>query len=640
MKRQASYGSWDSPITADQVVAGALKLSDIRVDAGNAYWVESRPSEAGRSVIVVRRPTGETADLTAPPLNARTRAHEYGGAPFAVAGGMVCFANDSDQRLYLQRGQNEPYALTPANGCRYADGIFDFPYARTIWVAEDHSHPNQEPSNSLVSVALAGDQPPRVLASGRDFYASPRLSPNGDRLAWISWSHPNMPWDATDLSVANINSDGSLGEVTLVGGGHGESICQPEWSADGVLYFVSDRGGCWNLHRFYNGGLETVVESSAEFARPPWLFGFSSYDFQARDRIVCAFAKSGLWYMGTIDCARKALQPISCPYTEVSYVRSSGETTLFRGGSPAEPTAIVQLDESGSFTIVKTSARLAIDSQNISTPETIEYPTSKGQTAFANFYRPKNARFAAPANELPPLLVKVHGGPTSCADTTLRLDIQFWTSRGFAVADVNYGGSSGFGTAYRCRLDGQWGIVDVDDCTNAALHLVEKGEVDPGRLAISGGSAGGYTVLCALAFKDVFKAGASFYGIGDLVALAETTHKFESRYTDRLVGQYPQCLELYKQRSPLYFADRITAPVIFFQGLDDKVVPPEQTEAMVQALKERSVPVAYLPFEREGHGFRSGATIKRALEAELYFYSRIFGFKLSNVADEIAIENL
>ncbi len=640
MKRQASCGSWKSPLTADVVVAGALKLSDIRMDGGNIYWLESRPAEGGRSVIVRRREDGQCLDVTPPPFNARTRAHEYGGASFSVAGNLVCFANYSDQCLYLERGLPEPLALTAPSGCRYADGIFDLPRSRTIWVQENHDASN-EPSNSIVSVGLAGDHPPQVLVSGRDFYACPRLSADGSRLAWLSWNHPDMPWDATELWVADIRDDGWPGDSRPVAGQAHESICQPEWSPDGTLYFASDRGGCWNLHRFIRDTVETVVENNAEFARPPWVFGLSAYDFRSARQIVCSFAESGRWHLGRINCASRELEPITCPYTDISYLRAGQRSTVFRGGSPSEPASIVDFDhEFNSFTVLRASAEAGIDRGYLSIPEVIEFPTSAGNTAYANFYRPTNCDFAAGPGELPPLLVKVHGGPTSCADTTLRLDIQFWTSRGFAVADVNYGGSSGFGTSYRRRLEGKWGVVDVDDCTNAALYLVDRAEVDPERLAISGGSAGGYTVLCALAFKNVFKAGASYYGIADLVALAKTTHKFESRYTDRLVGPYPEALELYKRRSPLYFADQITQPVIFFQGLEDKVVPPEQTESMVEALKERSIPVAYLPFAGEGHGFRTGTTIKRALEAELYFYSRVFGFELSNFVPGVAIENL
>lgn len=640
MPKQAPYGCWTSPISAFVVAKGALKLSDIALDGGTIYWIETRPDEGGRNAIVAAAPDGAVREAIPPEFNARTRVHEYGGGSFCVCRGMVCLANYPDQRLYLLRGTGEPLALAVGSSCRYADGVFDLAHARTVWVQEDHSG-GGEPSNSLVGIGLAGDAPPQVLVGGRDFFSSPRLSPDGKSLAWLCWDHPNMPWDGTELYVARVSGDGTLAETRKVAGGAHESICQPEWSPDGELYFVSDRTGWWNLYRLKHGQTEAVFLSEAEFARPAWVFGLSSFGFAAPHRMVASFCRSGRWHLGKIDVPARHLKSIDCPFTEISYVRVCSQFAALRGGAPNKPASVARLDmPAGTWSVLKRSTSQSIDSSYLSLPERIAFPTSAGRTAYAWFYRPVNSDFAPPASERPPLIVKVHGGPTSAADSTFRLDIQFWTSRGFAVVDVNYGGSTGFGKEYRQRLDKKWGVVDVEDCLNAALHLAGKGEVDARRMAVSGSSAGGFTTLCALTFHDVFAAGASYYGIGDLLSLASNTHKFESHYSDRLVGELPDALELYRNRSPLYFADRIKAPVIFFQGLDDRVVTPDQTESMVRALAERSVPVACLLFEGEGHGFRKADTIRKALEAELYFFRRIFNLPAPEPLTTVHIVNL
>jgi dipeptidyl aminopeptidase/acylaminoacyl peptidase len=640
MPKRAPYGCWASPITADVVAAGALKLSDITLDGGTVYWIETRPEQAGRNAIVAAAADGGVRDAIPPEFNARTRVHEYGGGSFCASGGMVCFAHYPDQRLYLVRGSGEPLPLNAGANCRYADGVFDLVHARTIWVEEDHSG-GGEPSNSLVGIGLAGDAPPQVLVGGRDFFSSPRLSPDGKSLAWLCWDHPNMPWDGTELWIARVSGDGTLKETSKVAGSTHESICQPEWSPDGDLYFVSDRTGWWNIYRFKDGHTEAALRSEAEFARPAWVFGLSSFGFPSPDRIVASFCRSGLWHLCQIDVPARQLETVDCPFTEISYLRVCSDFAALRGGAPSEPACVARLDiAAGTWSVLKRSTSQSIDGRYLSLPERIEFPTSSGRTAHACFYRPVNHDFAAAPGERPPLIVKVHGGPTSATDTTFRLDIQFWTTRGFAVADVNYGGSTGFGKEYRQRLDKQWGVVDVDDCVNAALYLADRGEVDGKRMAISGSSAGGFTTLSALAFRDVFAAGASYYGIADLVSLASTTHKFESHYSDRLIGELPDALEVYKSRSPLNFADWIKAPVIFFQGLDDRVVTPDQTESMARALAERSVPVACLLFQGEGHGFRKADTIRKALEAELYFYRRIFDLPSSEPLATVHIANL
>ncbi|MEJ5197870.1 MAG: S9 family peptidase [Anaerolineae bacterium] len=631
----APYGAWKSPITPDLIVAGTVGLNAIRVDGDDVYWIESRPTEAGRNVIVRRTPDGRTADLTPMPFNARTRVHEYGGGEYLVYDGVVYFANFADQRLYRQEVGAAPRPITPEGALRYADAVMDARRGRLICVREGHTAADREAINALVAVACDGDPAGgRVLVSGNDFYASPRLSPDGRRLAWLTWNHPNMPWDGCELWVADVQADGALDGARLVAGGPAESIFQPEWSPTGELHFVSDRTGWWNLYRWRDGRVEPLCEMAAEFGLPQWVFGMSTYAFVAPDRIACAYTQNGIWRLALLDTTTKTLTPLDLPYTEIGGVRGAPGAAFFIAASPTEATAVVRLDvASGTITVLRRSSAVTVDAGYLSVPQPIEFPTEGGLTAHALYYPPANRDYRAPAGERPPLLVLSHGGPTGATSSALRLGIQFWTSRGFAVVDVNYGGSTGYGRAYRERLNGQWGIVDVDDCVNAARYLAGRGLADENRLAIRGGSAGGYTTLAALTFRKVFKAGASHFGVSDLEALATDTHKFESRYLDRLVGPYPERRDLYIARSPIHFTDRLATPLILFQGLEDRVVPPSQAEKMFAAVKAKGLPVAYVPFEGEQHGFRKAENIKRTLEAELYFYSRVFGFPLADAME-------
>ena len=639
--RIAPYGSWKSPITPDLIASGTITLGQIALDGDEVYWVETRPAEGGRNVIVRRRPGGGREDVTPMGFSARTRVHEYGGGSFLVSRGAVYFVNFADQRIYRQQGEEAPQALTTGEKHRYADGILDRQRNRLISVREDHAAGGHEPVNSLVAVPLGGKGTEKVLVSGNDFYSSPRLSPDGSRLAWLTWNHPNMPWDGTELWAGELRPDGSLGKSEEVAGGPEESVIQPEWSPEGILHFISDRSGWWNLYRWRQGEIKALCPMAADFGRPPWVFAMSSYGFESSDRIVSTFVRGGRWHLGLLDTTAGRVEEIETPYTDIREVRLSAGHAVLGAGSPATPSSIVRLDlKSRQFEVLRWSSDISIDPGFFSVPEPIEFPTEGGKRAHAFFYAPRNPDYAVPAGELPPLLVRSHGGPTAAASTSLLWDIQYWTSRGFAVLDVNYGGSSDYGREYRQRLNGAWGIVDLDDCVNGARYLVEKGRVDGKRLAIRGGSAGGYTTLCALTFRRVFRAGASYYGIGDLEALVRDTHKFEARYLDRLVGPYPERQDLYRERSPIHFTERLSCPVIFFQGLDDPVVPPNQAEMMVAALRAKGLPVAYLAFTGEQHGFRRAETIRRCLEAELYFYSRVFGFELADPVEPVAIENL
>ena len=636
------YGSWKSPITSDLIVAGSIGLGQIKLDRSDIYWNESRPAEGGRSVIM-QRSDDSTTERTPPPFNARTRVHEYGGGSFLVADGVVYFSNFADQRLYRQSANAAPVPLTSAESLRYADATLDPFHDRLICIREDHRVADKEAVNTIVAVPLGEPEAEQtILASGHDFYASPSLSPDGTWLSWISWNHPNMPWDGTDLWVAQIQPDGSLSDPQHIAGGTDESIFQPEWSPDGVLYFISDRTGWWNFYRWHpQGTVESVFTLEAEFGLPQWVFGMSTYGFADRDRILCTYTQNGIGHLATLDLTSRELAPISCPYTSIAGLQVTHNQAAFVGGSATEPAAIVRFDlASQTFEVLQRASELAIDPSYLSAPDAIEFPTENGLTAHALYYAPKNRDYTAPTEERPPLLVKSHGGPTASTSASLSLGIQYWTSRGFAVLDVNYGGSTGYGRAYRQRLNGQWGIVDVDDCVNGANYLAKQGNVDGDRLVIAGGSAGGYTTLCALTFHNTFKAGASYYGVSDLKALAEDTHKFESRYLDSLIGAYPEQKDLYDARSPITAVDRLACPVIFFQGDEDKIVPPNQAEMMVKALRDKGIPVAYVLFEGEQHGFRKAENIKRALDGEFYFYSRVFEFHPAEQIDAVAIDNL
>ncbi|HZE72384.1 MAG TPA: prolyl oligopeptidase family serine peptidase [Pyrinomonadaceae bacterium] len=642
-KTLAPYGSWKSPITSDLIVGETVSLSQPKIDGSDIYWLEMRPSEGGRNVLVCRDSAGNTRDVTAQPFNVRTRVHEYGGGDYVVNHGAVYFSNFLDQRMYRWEAGSAPRPITPPTEMRYADAVIDHGRGGLICVREDHTDPGREASNTIVRLSQDGNHEcGQVLAAGYDFYSSPRISPDGSRLAWLSWRHPNMPWDGCELWVGEFKEDGSLTHTRCVAGSASESIFQPEWSPDGLLYFVSERTGWWNLYRLGAAGeLQSVFEMEAEFGLPQWLFGMTTYGFASAERIVCSYIKRGICHLAMLDTQSRLLLPIESTFTDIAYVQASQGEAVFRAGSPSDRASIVRLDvHTGASEILRRSNNVAIDEEYISVPEAIEFPTAEGLTAHAFFYEPKNPDYSAPAVELPPLLVKSHGGPTSAASTMQSLSVQFWTSRGIAVLDVNYGGGTGYGREYRRRLNGKWGIVDVDDCTNGALYLANAGRVDAHRLMITGGSAGGYTTLCALTFRKTFKAGASYFGVSDAEALAKDTHKFESRYLDGLMGPYPERRDIYYARSPINFTGRLSCPVIFFQGLEDKVVPASQAELMVEALRAKRIPVAYLPFPGEQHGFRQAQNIKRALDAELYFYSRVFGFELADEVEPVEIENL
>lgn len=639
----APYGSWRSPITAEQLVERVVALHELSVSGETLYWNERRPAEAGRQVVVRRSADGEVADAVPEGYSARTTVHEYGGGSYVVHGQTLFFSNFTDQRVYRLDPGAQPRPITPdppAPGAyRYADGRVTPDGAWLVCARERHLEVGTV-VNDLVAVPAAGGEP-RVLAEGHDFFAAPRLSPDGRRLAWLSWDHPCMPWDGTELWVCEVDGAMELAGARLVAGGPRESVSQPHWSPEGVLHWVSDRTGWWNLYSKDAGPHRPLAPMEAEFSGPDWTFGQSTYTFLPDGRLVAAWTREGVGHLGVAAPGAGRFEPVDAPYTVFQVVTARGDGAVAIAASPLEAPAVVAIDvTTGAAEVLRSSREQPLDPGFLSEPRPLEFPTEGDRTAHALYYPPTNRDHGGPPGELPPLLVTSHGGPTGAASPALNLATQFWTSRGFAVVDVNYGGSTGYGRAYRERLAGRWGVVDVDDCVNAALHLGREGEVDVRRLAIRGGSAGGYTTLCALTFRDVFAAGASYYGVADLEALAIETHKFESRYLDGLIGPYPEARELYRQRSPIHFADRLACPLILFQGLEDKVVPPQQAEVMVEALRAKGVPFAYLAFEGEQHGFRSAATIKRAAEAELSFYGEVLGFEPADDIDPVPIENL
>lgn len=647
-KHIAPYGSWPSPISPADVVARSTDLrhglGQMCLDGDYLYWIEGRPQEGARNVVariaLTARTRNELEQASPAGVSVRTRVNEYGGGDFTVSSGRVFYVDQSDQRVYafVPGSTRPPQPLTIAARRRYADLQPDLTRNRLLAIQEDHTGTG-EPVQSLVAIDPGAGRLD-VLARGADFYAAPALSPDGKRLAWLQWQHPNMPWDGCELWLAEVGPDGRLHGATRLAGGAQESIFQPSWSPDGILHFVSDRTGWANLYRWEGETTAAIAAMEAEFSAPLWNLGTTTYGFAGRDRIVAAYALEGIWYLAEIDRRTGSRRDIAVDHTEIAQVRVAGEQVFFRGGSPTQPPCLVALDlASGASTVLRESMLSGLVAADISAPESVRFPSGEA-SVHAFFYPPTNVRCAAPTTEKPPLIVVGHGGPTAAASTALDLKVQFWTSRGFAVVDVNYRGSTGFGRAYRESLNGLWGLADVEDCVAAARFLAARGDVDPARLLIRGSSAGGFTCLSALVFHDVFRAGASYYGISDLEALARETHKFESHYTDSLVGPYPAARARYRERSPIHAVDRLDRPLIVFQGLRDEVVPPSQAEKLVAALRAKRLPVAYVTFSEEGHGFRDVRNSRRALESELYFYARILGFTPADDLTPVAIENL
>jgi len=644
------YGSWPTPITSALVVTGAVRLGELQVDGDDVVWSEGRPAEGGRTQLVRWTPDGSTADLLPDGANARTAVHEYGGAAWWVRDGVLWFSEWADQRLYRLEPGGVPLALTaePAvpRGDRFADGEVSPDGEWIVCVREQHPPDARcaaDVRNEIVRLAAHAPSEPEVLVSGPDFVVAPRLRGDGRALCWVQWDHPNMPWDDTTLLVRDLDTGGA----TVVAGGPGESVTQPRWQPDGSLWFVSDRTGWWNLYRWDGATVQPVVETAAEIGVPDWTMGTSRYAVLAGGRVVFARWSGGYDGLAVRD-PDGTVADLDLPFSVISTVRAAGpDEVLVVAATPNEEPGVHRVAAStGRTEAVRPPRDLGIDPGYLSVPETIDFPSTgpegSPRTAHALFYPPANLTHRAPG-ELPPLLVVIHGGPTGAATPALQVGVQYWTSRGFAVVDVNYGGSTGYGRAYREQLRGTWGVIDVADCLAAARWLAARRRVDPDRLCIRGGSAGGYTTLAALARDDTpFAVGADHYGVADLEALAAETHKFESRYLDQLIGPYPAARQVYLDRSPIHHVERFSRPLIVLQGAEDAVVPPAQSEIIVDALRGKGVPVAYLVFEGEQHGFRRAENIRRALDAELSFYAQVLGFALpaAEGIDPVVVHNL
>jgi dipeptidyl aminopeptidase/acylaminoacyl peptidase len=624
------YGSWPTPITSELVVRSARLPNGLQLDGEDVWWSEGRPEEGGRMAVLRRSPDGGVTEVVPTPWSARSSVHEYGGGAWWVAGGVLWFVDWSTQRLHRVEPGGEPVALTPEpeveRGLRYADGRLSPDGTTLLCVQERHHADGAEATNTIVRLAAHEPSAPEVVVEGPDFVADPRWRPDGGAFCWLEWDHPDMPWDAIRLVV----DEG--GTRTIVAGGAGESICQPTWARDGSLWFSSDRTGFWSLHRWTPaGGVEPMVDLGKDIGFPQWVFGQSCFGFLDDGRLVFAYSDGGLDRLA-VRTPDGAVHELDVPHTMIDSLRTGGSAATYIAASPTTEPHVVSLPiegaGSGSPEVLVPARDLGLDPSWFSIPEPVEFPTAGGVTGHALLYPPTNPQVAAAAGERPPLLVMIHGGPTSSARPMLQLSRQYWTSRGFAVVDVNYRGSTGYGRVYRDLLRGQWGVADVEDCAAVCRFLVERGDADPDRLCIRGGSAGGFTTLAALAFEDVFAAGASHYGVADLGVLAQETHKFESRYLDGLVGPWPEARGTYEERSPIFHTDRIDRPLAVFQGLDDPIVPPNQAEMIVDAVRAKGVPVAYLAFPGEQHGFRQSQNIRAALDGELSFYAQVLGFPL------------
>jgi dipeptidyl aminopeptidase/acylaminoacyl peptidase len=651
------HGSWPTPITSELVVSAMVGLGEVALGDGVVWWSELRPEEGGRTQVVRAGADGTARDVLGEDANVRTAVHEYGGGAWWVHAGSLWYVDWSDQRLYRWTAEHGSRAVSAPpehpRGVRWADGSVH-PDGRAMAVVRERHRAGggaADVVNDIVVLPVDGGEPD-VVAAGADFVASPRWSPDGARLCWLEWDHPDMPWDSTRLRV---RTDGEGTEV--VAGGPGESLFQPRWAPDGTLWYASDRNGWWNLYRWAPGGAaEPMVEMDADIGRPHWVFAQSCYAFLDDGGVVFVYTRDGRDHLA-LRRPDGTTADVDVGYTVVDSVQATGQSVVLVASSPTEEPAVVRLRLGATGTDAREGAgeEVPVQAETLraprdlglqpgwwSVPEHVSYPTSGDRTAHALFYPPSNPTCRAPEGERPPLLVFIHGGPTGAFRPTLRMDLQYWTSRGFAVVQVNYGGSTGYGRSYREQLNGAWGVVDVDDCVAAARWLAEQGRVDGQRLCIRGGSAGGFTTLAALAFHDVFSAGASHFGVADLEALAQETHKFESRYLDGLVGPYPQRRDLYVERSPIHHVDSFDRPLAVFQGLEDEVVPPAQSQMIVDALRAKGVPVAYVAFEGEQHGFRQAPNVRRSLDGELSFYAQVLGFPLPAEEDiePLPVENL
>ena len=645
MKEKTSpFGSWKSPITAKIAAEAGITFEDIRVDKNKLAWLEGRPYEDGRYVAVGRDINGKTKDLIPNGYNVRNAVHEYGGASYAIHDELLIFVNWDDQRLYKVVNRSKPQVMTDCpnipRGERYSD-LFITSDGKWLFCVNESHVEKGEPENKIIAISLENRSVNCTVVKGKDFYSSPRVSSDGTKLCWLEWDHPNMPWDGCELHVAVLqcNERVSIKTEIIVAGGLNESVLQPEWAPAGGLYFITDISGWWNLSVWSGDDIKRVLVETKDYAGPAWRFGLSTYSFLSKNRVALR-SSNGL--KGEIKIIENSSDIVSLevPHTEITYLVGDGDNLYYIGSSPGTLPEIVRLKLDGSIKTIKKSSDIVFNKNFFSKPEQICFQTTENDVAYANYYPPTNPYFIGLENEKPPLLVLSHGGPTSSCTTALNLkQVQYFTSRGFAVVDVNYRGSTGFGKVYRDSLKGKWGVYDMDDCISAAHFLADKGLVDRARLIIKGGSAGGYTTINALTFRDDFAVGATYYGIADLSVFIEDTHKFESKYLESLIGPYSENKNLYYERSAINYTDQLSCPMIIFQGSEDKIVPPSQAEMLSNALKKKFIPYSYILFEGEQHGFRKSGNIIKSQEAELFFYGKMLGFTPSDRIAQIKIEN-
>jgi|TARA_B110000483_G_scaffold99953_1_gene122678 dipeptidyl aminopeptidase/acylaminoacyl peptidase len=650
MKQISPFGSWESPIGAEMMVSSSLSLSDARSHNGLIFWHESRPSEQGRGVIVCRDIEGTERDLISPAYSARSGVHEYGGRCYALSDENLYFVNSADQQIYRHlfapATNSKPIRITPADGRRYADLEWVEASNALVAVCEDHRIKDAEPLTSIVILDLnQSDQTnaevePLSLVSGADFYAYPRVSADQNKICWIEWNHPEMPWFSNRLWTADLHNL-TVSNSKKINAGAEQAIFQPEWHSNGNLYFCSDENNYWNIYCSEpSGELERCSSFDGECGLPLWQFGMQTYAFLGVDRALCGVCTEGVWRLLQLNLTSGKTEHINSGLSLVHHISSDQNTALVISSSPVSSSHIQSFDQELISANIKTSSETSIPIEAISIGSQVEFTTTDSMSAKGFFYPPKNPKFQGVTGSTPPLVVLCHGGPTAATASALNLKVQFWTSRGFAVFDVNYRGSTGYGRDYRALLNGKWGIYDVEDACAAAEYACNQGWSDPAKTIIRGSSAGGYTVLSALTFHDSFAAGGCLYGIGDLKSLVGDTHKFEARYGDCLIGPWPEGASEYDLRSPINYIDQLACPVIFFQGLKDKVVPPNQAEMMAEALAKKGLPVAHVTYAGEGHGFRSAQNIVHSFNAELAFYGKVFGFDTDSSAEDLDIRNL
>ncbi len=638
---KSHYGSWESTITPEKITEGGLRFSEIRSNGSDLYFLEGRPEESGRYVIVKQASDGKISDAIPKEFNSRNAVHEYGGGSYAVGQKNIYFTNWNDQRIYKVNGENvNPITKEPPfeKSIRYSDLTLSIDEEWLFCVRETHFE-KEEAKNELVAISTT-ENSQIVLCTGRDFYSSPRINPTNKEICWLEWDHPNMPWDGTELFIANFDLDG-LSEIKFIDGSKNISIIQPEWSDSGELIYISDESGWWNLKKYSENTTATILDEETDHGEPAWNFGVRTY-FLKDDYIYLrgSSKNNNKGLIRKINISGEIIEEIEVLHTSIGGLTHHENKALYIGASPVSNSEIVSYDlMKKNEETIKESNPVKIDIEEISIPEEISFPTTQNAIAYGYFYKPKNKNFQGESEEKPPLLVISHGGPTSATSNALNLSIQYWTNRGIAVADINYRGSTGYGKKFRDSLKGNWGVYDTDDCIAAVDHLSEKGLVDSSRVAIKGGSAGGYTTINALTFHDRFAVGATYYGIADLSVFIDDTHKFESKYLESLIGKYPEEKERYYERSAINFTDQLSCPMIIFQGTEDKIVPPSQAEIMAQGLRDKKIPFSLIMYEGEQHGFRQSKNIISSLESELYFYSKVLGFKPFDKLNEIEIEN-